>query len=118
MVISVSFSVSGLEEIKSNLDRISEAVTTFQQTEPMTVANNMVLQMQDAAPVDTGYLRDHITAEDGETEGQAVITSEADYSIYVEFGTRYMAAEPFFFPVFDQLKPSDILNDFKEAVGL
>lgn len=118
MSLSVKFTVTGLDQIKSNLDGLKQSVQSFVQQEPMKIANDMVSKMQDQAPVRTGYLRDNITADEGDEEGQATVTSEADYSIYVEMGTRYMAAEPFFFPIFDQYTIQNIIDDFKQQVSL
>lgn len=48
------------------------------------------------APVDTGRLRSSITA----TKGDRVVTigTNVEYAAFVEFGTRYMAAQPFLRP--------------------
>jgi HK97 gp10 family phage protein len=51
-------------------------------------------------PVDTGRLRASITHELGR-DGQgmfALVGTNIDYAIYQEFGTRYMAAQPFLRP--------------------
>ena len=58
------------------------------------------------APVDTGFLHDHIsqTKEASEHDLEAEVTSEADYSLYVEFGTVKMDAQPFFTPSFESAK--------------
>lgn len=52
---------------------------------------------QDRAPVDTGYLRGSIRAH---RVGKAHwrVTVGADYGIYPELGTRYMAARPYLAP--------------------
>jgi HK97 gp10 family phage protein len=81
---------------------------------------------QNNAPVDTGFLRDSIYAvtSDGSTYGQAgtppgdsYLLSEgpgvsdpytgyvgvgASYGGYVELGTRYMSAQPFFYPALEE----------------
>jgi HK97 gp10 family phage protein len=56
---------------------------------------------KDLAPVDTGYMRDHIRARKHGQLG-AVVESTAPYSGFVEYGTRYMAAQPFLRPAVDQ----------------
>lgn len=57
------------------------------------------------APVDTGYLRSAITGRMvGKTEGEVV--SNADYSIYQEFGTYKMSAQPFMVPALEQVLPA------------
>lgn len=116
MGLSVSFTVDGLEDILNKLSGSSEKVKEFINSEPGNIADKMVTDMQAICPVDTGYMRDHIMADD--MGGSATVTSEADYSIYVELGTRFMAAQPFFFPVVDKFTIQDVLNDFQSEVGL
>ena len=49
------------------------------------------------APFDTGWLSENIYAyESGRL--RTIVSSPVDYSIYVEEGTGYMAAQPFLFP--------------------
>jgi HK97 gp10 family phage protein len=117
MSLSVSVDVSGIDEVTTNLQGISDKVKSFVSTFPGQVADEMVQKMQAIAPVDTGYLRDHIVSEDS-GDGRATVTSEAEYSIYVEFGTRFMSAQPFFFPVFDEYTVQNIVDSFREQVGL
>jgi HK97 gp10 family phage protein len=50
------------------------------------------------APVDTGYLRNHIAVSES-TRGFEVV-SAAEYSTYVELGTVNSPAQPFFYPAF------------------
>lgn len=53
-------------------------------------------------PVDTGFLRStiyHKVDPDGLT---LELGAMADYALYVEMGTRFMAAEPYLRPAFDQ----------------
>lgn len=60
------------------------------------VAGDIQREAQANAPVLTGYLRDHINlVEVGFAHVQVV--SLADYSGYVELGTRFHAPHPFFF---------------------
>lgn len=50
------------------------------------------------APVDTGHLRMSINTEISNTGLSAEIGTNVDYSVYVEFGTRYMHPQPFMIP--------------------
>lgn len=61
---------------------------------------------RELAPVDTGYMRDHIaqTKEATEEDLQAVTESQADYSIYPEYGTVNQDAQPFMTPAFESAK--------------
>lgn len=64
-------------------------------------AEQIVELAQSHAPVDTGYLRDHIHVIDGDTPGSKFVASDADYTLDVEFGTRNMPAQPFMRPAMD-----------------
>ena len=49
-------------------------------------------------PVDTGHLKRSLTIDfrDGGLTGR--VSTNVEYSIYVEYGTRYQSAQPFFRP--------------------
>lgn len=64
---------------------------------PLPSAQFVAKRARDYAPVDTGYMRDHIHAKQESAES-AVVISEAPYSGWVEWGTRYMTARPFLRP--------------------
>jgi HK97 gp10 family phage protein len=54
------------------------------------------------APVKTGYLRSSIQSRHlGESEWE--VTVGASYGVYVEYGTRKMAAQPFLTPAFQTI---------------
>lgn len=69
-------------------------------------AESCVSLGQQLAPVDTGYMRDHIAQkEQASPESlRAVVESEADYSAFVEYGTVNMDAQPFFTPAFESAR--------------
>lgn len=92
---------------------------------------------QGAAAVDTGYMRDHIYAvtAEGSTyqEGPlslpevakpdddmtAFVASGASYSVYVEYGTHKMAAQPFMTPMAEELRaklPDILANAINSGV--
>lgn len=52
------------------------------------------------AAVDTGFMKSNIDTEGPATvgPGQALVTSAAEYSEHVEYGTSRMAAQPFMTP--------------------
>lgn len=49
------------------------------------------------APVDTGFLKSSIQAK-MISETQGVVSVGAEYGIYVEYGTRFQAAQPYLGP--------------------
>ncbi len=72
------------------------------------------------APVDTGYLRDHITSEVTGSDKEVVGTighlhypATEGYNIYQEFGTSRMPAHPFLFPALESNK-NKIVNILAE----
>jgi len=94
------------------------------------------------AAVDTGYMRDHVyhvtatesTYEDGEKslpeiekppdDQTAYIASAARHSVFVEYGTSHMGAQPFMTPMAEAMRAKlpDLLrehigNAIKDALG-
>lgn len=65
--------------------------------------DSMVTLARELAPVDTGFMRDHILPIGEATSDnlKAVVESQAEYSIFVEYGTVNMDAQPFFTPAFE-----------------
>ena len=64
------------------------------------VADDVSSDAQGRAPVKTGKLKSLISAA-RVGEASYEVRSEAEYSVYVEMGTRKMAAQPFFTPACD-----------------
>lgn len=62
------------------------------------------------AAVDTGYMRDHIVEEGGSVKALAF------YSGFVEFGTRYMAAQPFMSVAAEEVA-ANAVSYFKGGAG-
>lgn len=60
----------------------------------LAVANQGVAKAKLLSPVDTGRLRQSITAEK-KSKTQAIYGSNVEYAMYVEFGTKRAAAQPF-----------------------
>lgn len=79
------------EKVKAYVnDKLLEAMQELEQ--------DIVGEMKAKAPVDTGYLQNHITGET-QVQGDFVVTdfkSEAPYSLYVDKGTSKMGAQPYF----------------------
>lgn len=66
-------------------------------------------EAQQRAPVDTGHLRSSILTTfegDGRSGSMTgVVTANADYSGFVEFGTSTAAGQPFMAPAFESQVP-------------
>lgn len=68
-------------------------------------------QMKARVPVDTGFLRSSIKARQvgGNASSGSIhwrVTVGAEYGAYVEFGTRFNRAQPFFFPPVAVVRPT------------
>lgn len=85
---------SWLNWVKQQEHKVQEEINTLVNE----TAHRIERKAKQLAPVDTGNLRRNIVVEDGPTEFSKKVSSKADYSLYVEFGTRKMAAQPFMSP--------------------
>lgn len=75
------------------------------QREADAIVQNTALRVETRAkkmaPVDTGYLKQHIQAKKTGMLS-AEVNSSANYSIWLEKGTRKMPAKPFMLPAMKQ----------------
>ena len=69
---------------------VKEAERAFEE-----FGKRVVQAAREIAPVATGFLRDNITYE--MQPNGVLISSGASYSIFLEYGTVKMAAQPYFF---------------------
>ncbi len=67
------------------------------------------------APVDTGTLKRSIGLEMTDGGLTAEVTPAAEYAPYVELGTRFMEAQPYLKPAFDEQKEK-FKKDMKKLV--
>ncbi len=99
----------------NHFPEIAERIKPFCQWVVKITADKVQGYAQEAAPVDTGFMRDHIYVSDWDgsdydnstletlpevrpgNDTTAIVGCAADYSIYVEMGTRFMPAQPFFY---------------------
>src|SRR6266700_5356466 len=85
-------------------NRFPEIAKAFpEQLHNVVVQTTEIIQelAQSNAPVRTGFLRDSITTEMID-DFTGTVTVGAYYGIYVEMGTRFMAAQPYFYPAVDE----------------
>lgn len=75
----------------------------------------MQAKAQRNAPVDTGYLKRSIGLEITDGGMAAEVEPTADYAPYVELGTRFMEAQPYLKPAFDEQKEK-FKKDMKKLV--
>lgn len=69
---------------------------------------------QRIVPVDTGRLKQSIGVWPGDGGLSATVTPDTEYMVYVEYGTRYMAAQPYMMPTASQYAP--VFKDRMEAL--
>ena len=75
----------------------------------------MQTKAQQNAPVDTGTLKRSIGLEITDSGMAAEVRPTADYAPYVELGTRFMEAQPYLKPAFDDQKEK-FKKDMKKLV--
>lgn len=96
--------IRGLDQFIRSVQTISNDM----ESSVKQVVTNTALQIEsDAkylAPVDTGHTRRNITTEVKDGGMAAEVYANAEYSIYVEFGTSKQNAQPFMTPAFVQNK--------------
>lgn len=90
-----------VEIINDRIPALMARVEATARAAVMKVAGSIAREAQANAPVRTGALRDSIEASSVATGKEAEVQVGAPYGGYVEYGTRYMAAEPFLGPAID-----------------
>ncbi|GAK32001.1 prophage protein [Weissella oryzae SG25] len=87
----------GVDNLITKYDKQPQKI----KDEATDIINNTAQQVEkkavELAPVDTGYLKQHIKAENNGLLSAKIISS-ANYSIYLEKGTRRMPPQPFMQP--------------------
>jgi HK97 gp10 family phage protein len=86
--------IEGSKKIIHVLTQISSGLPGTVSTVLGTVARTTTDQMKKTAPVDTGNLRNNISFSVSGTT--ATISSDAEYSGFVNYGTKYTRAQWFF----------------------
>lgn len=77
--------------------------------------SEMQKKAQRNASVDTGNLKNNIGLEISDGGMTATVEPTAEYAPYVELGTRFMEAQPFLKPAFEEQK-KQFEKDLKELV--
>ncbi len=91
--MTLRFTPSSVAATKRALERVMIEVTLAAPTASVAAGKVLATDMAAKAPVDTGALASSIVVEsEGET---AHVGSTLPYARFVQYGTRYMAAQPF-----------------------
>lgn len=111
--MGVSIKLEGLEELQQAL----ENRTTMDDVHRIVHAHGASLQQnaQSIAPFDTGTLRRSIGLDIEEGGDTATITAGTNYAGYVEWGTRFMNAQPYMKPSYEKQKTA-FITDLKKLV--
>lgn len=111
IVVSSRLDLSGLHRYEREAPRKVAAVLE-------RYAELIAREAKALAPVDTGYLREHIDTDLSRLlpDLVALVVSGADYSRFLEFGTSRMAAQPFMRPAYERHAKA-LFNDLRAALS-
>lgn len=90
--------------VNLRLDQAEREIRARAQALAAKAALDIEAHAKARAPVDTGLLRNSITAVEV-TPDSWLITSPVRYSQFVEFGTSRMAAQPYMLPAVEAVRP-------------
>lgn len=113
----MSFDAAELRTLAKDLGEAPKAAGHLVRTVVRKTAKDVERTAKGLAPVDTGNLKSSISTSDLRamtTSGsvEAEVRATAEYSVYQEFGTSRMAAQPFMGPALDKHSPA-----FEEAMA-
>ena len=102
--------------VNSNTGDISSLVQKITDRLPQAImagAEAVADTARGMCPVDTGTLKGSIDVSGN--GNSAEVFAEADYAVYVEFGTYKMAAQPFLAPA---LTSTDVISAISGGLGI
>ncbi len=108
MAVEVTFDVQGVDEFVAAMQRLDKSLQEQVRKWLYDWAQRVAAEAKRRAPVRTGYLQSKIYAM--VQEWVAEIGASAAYSYFVEFGTRYMSAQPFLYPTIQEFLPELEMN--------
>lgn len=94
-----------LRQLSADLGKASAEITRKAQRVVAKTAHDIEATAKRNAPVDTGALRDSISASITGGGMQAVIGPTVSYGVFVEFGTRRMRPQPYMGPALTSHEP-------------
>lgn len=97
-----SIKITGIDELQMKLKKnvqMSDVKKVVRKN-----GSDMQKKAQKNAPVDTGTLQRSITLEIRDSGKTAEVEPTVDYGAYVELGTRFMTAQPYLKPAFNEQK--------------
>jgi HK97 gp10 family phage protein len=106
-----NFSIKGQDVLLRKLKRNMQKTAVKEIVKKHTA--NMQVEAQKLAPADTGTLKRNIRLMFLNGGLAGTVISPADYSGYQEFGTRFMAAQPYMGPAWRKERPI-FISDLKD----
>lgn len=100
--MSRAIEIKGIEKLQKKL----KANATMNDVKKIVELNGaeMNSKAQRKAPVDTGFLRRSIVLQISDGGFKATSDPSAEYAPHLEFGTRFMSAQPFMRPAYNAQK--------------
>lgn len=102
--MSQIFRIKGLDKMMNVFKTKPAQLQKVVEQELSRSALRVERRAKELAPFDTGYMSDNIYSMYQDVLKYAVV-SPAEYSIYVEKGTRRLAAQPFIHPALQEEQP-------------
>jgi HK97 gp10 family phage protein len=90
--------------VRSRIPALTAAGNALAAAATAKAAHDMVAIAQTRARVDTGNMKNSINAQGDGTNWS--VHSPAEYSVFNEFGTSKMGAQPFMIPAKEQVEPA------------
>jgi HK97 gp10 family phage protein len=122
MAVEITCDVDGIEEFQRAMQQFDGGMQRYVHRQLASWAADVKALAKQLAPVRTGHLRSSIYAKI--QEWVAEIGAEATYALFVEFGTRYMQAQPFLYPAIQEYLPQleqiicEAIDEAKAEAGL
>src|SRR5690606_6884223 len=107
-----SVRITGMGKLRSQLTRLAVDMSKAADRAEREAAEETKRVMQELVPVDSGRLRDAIRIQEGASGLEVGPGDEITYSMYVEYGTSEMSAQPYAGPAADVAR-----SQFRDTVA-
>src|SRR5215203_3797852 len=114
MPTNATFTVEGLEGLNVLFKNFGSETTKQFHEISGKFATSILSQMNQRVPVRTGYLKSTIASSVSPNLTELYVT--ADYAGYVNYGTRFMTARPFFTGPVEEQTP-EMITELNDAVA-
>jgi HK97 gp10 family phage protein len=116
MAVEVTFDIQGVDEFVEAMRRLDKAMQEQVRNWLYDWAQRVASEAKRKVPVRTGYLQSTIYAM--AKNWVVEVGAEAAYAYCVEFGTRYMRAQPYLYPAVQEFLPeleTNIIGAIEQA---